>query len=319
MPSTIAINSAPSERDSYVEGPAWEGIHGLWQRVHGGLFDQGFSLEWHDFHLSQNLDWGRSFHEDTLEICLNFNGNATFGTGKASRELEPGQIALMTASKNPITASRCADSAHRFISLEVSRSFLGNQFSSVMDGLKPQVLKFIDSERSPGEVDCLPLAPSLLPLRMHLLAPPVFQPAQATWYQGKVLELLAATLFKESQTDEMFCHQHQRLNRERVEQARFLLQRDLENPPDLSMLAAELGCSAFHLSRIFARECGVSIPRYLRMERIEKAAEILRSEKNVSVTDAATAVGYSSLSAFIKAFVEHFKVLPSEYIVRNRK
>jgi AraC-like DNA-binding protein len=85
------------------------------------------------------------------------------------------------------------------------------------------------------------------------------------------------------------------------------------------MLAAELGCSAFHLSRIFARECGVSIPRYLRMERIEKAAEILRSDKNVSVTDAATAVGYSSLSAFIKAFVEHFKVLPSEYIVRNRK
>jgi len=319
MPINPMNSEAPSEQKSSVEGPAWEGIHGTWQQVHGGIFDQGFSLEWHDFHLSENLDWAKSFHEDTLEICLNFNGNAILGAGKAARSLEPSQVALFTTSKSPLIAQRSADSAHRFITLEVSRAFLGQQFSASMDALKPQVREFLDSSTTGGEAECLPLAPSLLPLRMHLLAPPVFPSAQPTWYQSKILELLAATVFKENRSNELFCHQHLRLNRERVEHARFLLQRDLENPPDLNMLAAELGCSAFHLSRIFAKECGISIPRYLRMERIEKAAEMLRAGQNTSVTDAATAVGYSSLSAFIKAFVEHFKMLPSEYIVRNSK
>jgi AraC-like DNA-binding protein len=80
------------------------------------------------------------------------------------------------------------------------------------------------------------------------------------------------------------------------------------------MLAQEVGCSTFHLSRIFAELSQMSIPKYLRMKRIERAAELLRSKK-LNVTEAAMAVGYASLSAFNKAFVEQMGCCPGLYPV----
>ncbi len=68
------------------------------------------------------------------------------------------------------------------------------------------------------------------------------------------------------------------MNRERCERARFLLERDLENPPSLPMLAKEVQCSPFYLSRIFVQHVGSSIPRYLRIKRLEKAGELSELE-----------------------------------------
>ncbi len=307
-PSTPA---ATPQTESCFEHSAWQEISGIWQPLHGGIFSRGFSLEWHDFHLNRPLDWARSFHEETLEICLNFGGRATFGSGKREQNLEGQQLAIYGRD---LSARRTEETMHRFFTLEVTPEFLFHQFGGHLESLQPEIVRFMEKPRSAaGLLGNTPFPTSLLPLRMHLLEPPVFPSAQPTWYQGKVLEILSATLFRENKPAEMFCSQHKRLNRERVEHARFLLERDMEDPPSLELLAAEVGCSAFHLSRIFSQECGLSIPKYLRQRRIEKAAEILRS-RSISVTDAAMAVGYSSLSAFIKAFVEHFGVLPSQYL-----
>lgn len=153
---------------------------------------------------------------------------------------------------------------------------------------------------------------SLLTARVQFVAPPAPPAARDIWYLGRVLEILAQTLFPAEQPEELFCHRHQRANRERVDQACFLLSRDLENPPSLEMLAEKVGCSTFYLSRVFKEQTGVSIPHFLRMKRIEKAAELIRSGK-VNVTEAAFTVGYSSLSAFNKAFVEQIGCCPGLY------
>jgi AraC-like DNA-binding protein len=94
--------------------------------------------------------------------------------------------------------------------------------------------------------------------------------------------------------------------------ARYLLERDPENPPSLEMLAQDVECSPFHLSRIFTEAHGMSIPRFVRTRRIEKAAELLRSGK-MNLTEAAFAVGYASLSAFNRAFVEQMGCCPGLY------
>lgn len=306
--------STPETTD-FIECPAWQGIRGVWKPVCGGIFEHGFSLEWHDFHASEAVDWAKSFHEEALEICLNFGGEGSLGGGKTAREIGAGQTAVY--SKHEV-ACRNADCGHRFFTLEVTPDFLRERLAPVMDNLRPEVVRFLEKPKSTqGLLDRMPLAASLLPLRMHLLEPPVFPSAHALWYQGKILDILSATVFREDRPVELFCSQNRRINRERVERARFLLERDMEDPPSLDMLATEVGCSAFHLSRIFAQECGVSIPRYLRQRRVEKAAEMLR-EGRMSVTEVAVAVGYSSISAFIKAFVEFFGVLPSHYQAGDR-
>jgi AraC-like DNA-binding protein len=144
-----------------------------------------------------------------------------------------------------------------------------------------------------------------------LAEPPVSKAAQILWYQSKALELMAHFLF-EPKDPEFFCMRQKRVARERVERAKELLSHNLTNPLTLEALGQEVGCSPFYLSRMFSREVGLTIPQYLRKLRMERAAELLRTGR-YNVTEAATEVGYSSLSHFSKAFCETIGCCPVLY------
>ena len=313
-PDTTPSGSTPPAAKP-AEQAVWSLVQGEWRPLDGSFFDGGVSIEWHDFRVDSDMDWARSFHPGCLEICLNFSGSAALQDGSAQRKLEAGQVALYTTQPGRPEASRAAGSAHRFLTLEMGREFLRSNFGDQLDRLKDPVRRFIESKGAPPpwlEIGALPT--NLLSTRMELVQPPVPERARGVWYRGKVLEILAHFLFAADDPSELFCHRQQRQNRERAERVRYLLERDLDNPPTLEMLAREVGCSQFHLSRIFTEETGMSIPRYLRTKRIDRAAELLKTGK-VNVTEAALSVGYSSLSAFNKAFVEQMGCCPGLYPV----
>jgi AraC-like DNA-binding protein len=299
---------------SMSESAAWTSIDGAWRQLHGSFAEQGLSIEWHDFRLDRDMDWGRSFHPGSLEVCLNFSGAGALQDGDAERAIGPGQVAIYTLQDNRLRAVRRSGSLHRFLTLELSQGFLQTHFgASELARLKPAIARFIEkgSDAAPYlEIRALPAA--LLASRVQFLEPPVPAPARNTWYLGRVLEILAQTIYPDENPAELFCKRHQRGNRERIERVRYLLERDLENPPSLDMLAQEVGCSPFYLSRIFTQETGASIPKFLRLKRLEKAADLLRTGR-ANVTEAAFAVGYASLSAFNKAFVERFGCCPGLY------
>ncbi|MEI9894061.1 MAG: AraC family transcriptional regulator [Chthoniobacter sp.] len=302
----------PAVRRS-AEQEAWAGVKGIWRPLDGSFFGGGVSIEWHDFRVDSDMDWARSFHPGCLEICLNFSGSGTLEDGAAARRIEAGQVAIYTTHPGRPKAQRAAGSWHRFLTLEMGREFLRTHFDTSRERLKEPVCRFMDSTGAPPAwLEIMPLPPSLLGTRMELLQPPVPESARPMWYRAKVLEILAQTLFIADTATELFCHRHQRQNRERIDRVRYLIERDLENPPSLEMLAREVDCSPFHLSRVFAEQAGMSIPRYLRTKRIERAAELLQTGK-ANVTEAAMSVGYASLSAFNKAFVEQMGCCPGLY------
>jgi AraC-like DNA-binding protein len=234
--------------------------------------------------------------------------------GDAERAIGPGQVAIYTLQNKRLRAVRSSGSLHRFLTLELSQGFLRTHFGgSELPRLKPAIARFVENGAKAApylEIRALPAA--LLASRVQFLEPPVPAPARNTWYLGRVLEILAQTIYPDENPAELFCKRHQRGNRERVERVRYLIERDLENPPSLDMLAKEVGCSSFYLSRVFTQETGASIPKFLRLKRLEKAAELLRTGR-ANVTEAAFAVGYASLSAFNKAFLEHFGCCPGLY------
>ncbi len=297
------------------ESAIWNRVSGEWRPLFGSFADRGLSIEWHDFHLSEDLDWAPSFHPGSLEICLNFSGAARLQEGAAERDLAPGFVAAYTAAGQGPRAVRRPGSLHRFMTIEMTPAFLRAQCSGRLESLKTPLRRFVEESR-----DCSPfleirrLKTPLLAMRMALLDPPVPAAARDSWYLAKATEILAHIVFREDEPGELFCARHLRQNRERVERVRYLMERDLTNPPSLDMLADDVGCSPFHLSRIFADETGMSLPRFLRTRRIELAAEYLRGRK-MNVTQAAMAVGYSSLSAFNKAFVEQLGCCPGLYPV----
>jgi len=78
-------------------------------------------------------------------------------------------------------------------------------------------------------------------------------------------------------------------------------------------LAAKLGVSVSGLSKLARRELGgLSIGRYVRRIRINKAASLL-AEGNMGVREAAQSCGFNSIQAFSRCFKRETGLLPSSY------
>jgi AraC family transcriptional regulator len=81
---------------------------------------------------------------------------------------------------------------------------------------------------------------------------------------------------------------------------------------DLQMTAAEVGLSAFHFLRLFARVIGVTPHQYLVRSRLRRAARLLADDTR-SVTDIALDVGFADLSNFVRTFHRAAGVSPGSF------
>ena len=289
----------------------WRTVPHGWRPLHGDFDRQGLSVEWHDFRAEQPLDWGETFRPNSVEFCLNMTGRGAVGSGVQS-DYVSGSAGYYALSDEPLAATRRAHDRHQFITLEFSREHLQKQLSDCEADLDAGVRRAVFPEKNRSVVS----VPRTMTTEQRnvvgsLLQPPVPKAAQALWYQSKAIELMAHFLFT-PKDPELFCMRQKRVARDRVERTKELLARDLADPPTLEALGQEVGCSPFHLSRIFSREVGLTIPQFLRNLRMERAAELLRTGR-YNVTEAATEVGYASLSHFSKAFCETIGCCPALY------
>ena len=301
----LSINDAAVKRNN------WRGIPQGWRQLYGDFDRLGVSVEWHDFQTQRSLDWGSSFRPRSIEFCLNVEGRGAVGD-RAQGDYVPGSAGYYAVADQPLPASRRAGDHLRFVTLEFSREHLQKQLADCEPDLDPQMRAAVFPRNESSIVSLArPMSAEQHNVVASLLEPPVSKLAQSLWYQSKALELMAHFLFT-PKDPELFCMRQKRVTRDRVERAKELLARNLAQPPTLEGLGREVGCSPFYLSRSFSREVGLTIPQYLRKLRMERAAELLRMGHH-NVTEAATEVGYSSLSHFSKAFCETIGCCPVLY------
>ena len=83
---------------------------------------------------------------------------------------------------------------------------------------------------------------------------------------------------------------------------------------DLSLdeLAAEARLSAFHFARMFKQSVGMPPRVYLTRLRMERACELLETT-DLSVTEIAQEVGYSSNQVLARVFIKHQRMSPTDY------
>ena len=291
------------------EAIAWSAVAQGWRQLWGDFDRLGVALQWHDFRTERPLDWGLSFRPRSLEFCLNVQGR---GAVDNRADYVPASAGYYAVADEPLRASRQARDHHQFVTVEFSNRRLQEQLADCEADLDPQMRAAIFPKKESSIVSSArPMTAEQHQVVASLLTPPVSKPAQSLWYQSKALELMSHFLFT-PKDPEFFCMRHKRVARDRVERTKELLARDLANPPTLEMLGRDVGCSPFYLSRSFSREVGLTIPQYLRKLRMERAAELLRSGR-YNVTEAATEVGYASLSHFSKAFCETIGCCPVLY------
>lgn len=319
-----AIGRKKSKRNrraqiSFTEVNAWQPHAGGWRQLYGNFHEMGISIEWHDFELEPGTicEWSRSFHPESLELCLNLAGRGSIRHAEGTVDFEPLTAAFYAPGKNELRASRKSGERHRFITVEFSSRFLREHLSRCDGALNGLVEKLLLPGTAPAGLGAIRrLTPNQERLLLQMPHPPSFQGAHRLWFEGRVLQLMAEFFFERQDKDELFCDRQKRLTQERVERVLAILRRNLGEPPTLEEIGRQAGCSPFYLSRIFSRETRMTIPQYLRKLRMERAAELLESGK-YNVTEAAMEVGYSSLSHFSQAFCQTMGCCPALYPLRG--
>lgn len=91
---------------------------------------------------------------------------------------------------------------------------------------------------------------------------------------------------------------------------------ELQDPSNLSF-PPNYFFSKYHYSRsrfaqLFKKHTGTTFSNYLKIKRIEYAAELLM-KTNKTILEICTQVGYDSYPFFLKTFKEHYSVSPKEY------
>jgi len=99
--------------------------------------------------------------------------------------------------------------------------------------------------------------------------------------------------------------------REKLNQAKYILLNNLDNPPSLNEISKQIGLNTFKLKKDFKQFFGVPVFKYLQNERLTLAHKIIRNQE-ATVQEAAWHVGYDSLSSFSNAFEKKFGYRPSQ-------
>ena len=167
-----------------AEQHAWREVKNGWRPLYGDVDKIGLAVEWHDFRTEHSFNWGRTFHPNSLEFCLNLDGHGAVGTERRARsDYVPGNCGYYAIAGEPLAASRRAHDRHQFVTLEFSREHLQKQFVRNEADLEPEIRRIVFGDKHENVV--APARPMTMQQRSvvaSLAEPPVAKAAQILWY-----------------------------------------------------------------------------------------------------------------------------------------
>ncbi len=107
--------------------------------------------------------------------------------------------------------------------------------------------------------------------------------------------------------------------RERLSRARKFIDESYQLPLDLMEISRQACLSRYHFLRLFRDAFNTTPHQYLIQRRIEKAKELLRSRRSLSITDVCFEVGFESLGSFSSLFRKRVGQPPAIYRRRERE
>ena len=87
----------------------------------------------------------------------------------------------------------------------------------------------------------------------------------------------------------------------------------IETNIDIEELSIDLKISKFHMHRIFKEAFEKNIYESIKSIRLQKASNLLLTNKYSTISTIVNQCGYSSQSSFIKTFKERFEMTPKEW------
>lgn len=89
--------------------------------------------------------------------------------------------------------------------------------------------------------------------------------------------------------------------------------KNIDTPINIDLLALNFKISNAHLHKIFKEQLSINIYESIKSIRLQKASNLLLTNKYSTITQVSSMCGYSSHSSFIKAFKGRFEQTPKEW------
>ena len=99
----------------------------------------------------------------------------------------------------------------------------------------------------------------------------------------------------------------------RINKVTDYIHQNIDQPLSLQKMAGIACFSRFHFHRVFTILTGETPTDYIKRTRIEKAALLLKQNKELSATEIAALCGFSSLSLLSRNFRLHFSMTIREF------
>jgi AraC family transcriptional regulator len=282
--------------------------------LHGDLRADGFRIRIWRFHAGRDTRLEFGISSESTVMALSFTGRLVFASQDGRVRIASEQLVVASKVRPESQWIALEGGRHRGLMVELAPRMMAQLGGAGCGSRSPQEMVQNITVNRIGQGDVSRVPTVVLSLAQQLSTPPAHTACLPIWFQAKVMELASLTLFAPS--PQPMNTPNEPAGRESLERALFLLERDLENPPTLEMLAQEVGCGPFHLSRLFGKLTGKTMPEFLRQKRMERAALMLRTTRQ-SVSEIALAVGYESFSAFTRAFVREVGATPTSYRARG--
>lgn len=97
-----------------------------------------------------------------------------------------------------------------------------------------------------------------------------------------------------------------------VEKAKQIIDSDLRNHVTIVLIAERVNMGKTKLKLTFRNYYGMGIFQYLKIQRMEKAADLLR-ETNFTLKKISAATGFKFPNNFNKAFTSYHGITPAKY------
>jgi AraC-like DNA-binding protein len=227
-------------------------------------------------------------------------------------EFLPGRNIVGTFQRDKSRWSVSGGDSHRLVELHIASgraAHFVSEYRTSNPGSFPSIL---------GETNAFPshihrgLTPELRIIGRQILNCPLQGPARRLFMESKALEILALQLDYLSSSNHAETSIRTKDDRDRLEEARRILDSEFVDPPSLSALARRVGLNDFKLKRGFRELYQTTVFGYVRMLKMEAACSMLQAGE-LNVSEVAAATGYTCFGHFAAAFRKRFGVAPREF------
>lgn len=277
----------------------------------------GMTLYVVDLQLRHPLQLAAEMTRPTVVFSLVLSGSCTHITPRLHRgesvvEFKPGTNVIGTFQPERAHFDLPGEETHRMVELHIhpdeARRLLESSGPAVGHPLHPIMMQ---DEAPPSSVQTV-LPPALEDIAHQIMRCPFEGAARQLFMESKALEIVALELDAFARHRPLNESLRREQDLERLEDARFILEKEFQDPPSLMELARRVGLNDFKLKRGFRHFYNTTVFGYVRRLRMEKARALLESG-DLNVTEVAIATGYNCFGHFSAAFKKHFGLLPSEF------